>query len=464
MPGWFLGIVKAIQPTLATIFLAIFLGAPAVSHSQTAGVIDLLNLHNYADQPVPDYITNDNTPRGNRISDLGATLGRILFYDRRLSVDNTVSCASCHQQANAFGDSSQASIGVAGMTGRHSPRLVNARFGNEDSFFWDERAETLEAQTTMPIQDHVEMGFSGANGDPSFADLIAKLSTIDEYRVLFTGIFGDATITEERVQLGLAQFIRSIQSFDSKYDVGRAQVDADLDPFPNFTASENAGKTLYMTPRGGGARSANCNVCHQAPEFDIRPNSLGNGIVGAIGGGLDAAVTRSPSLRDMFKTDGSSNGPLMHTGDMTIREVIDHYNAIPADVPNLDQRLNRNGRPQQLNLTEQEKLDLEAFLKTLSGTNVYTDPKWSDPFDSQGELNLIVMPANQVVISKVPDRARIDISMPAVPNTTYQVQSSPDLVTWTAVDVTAGNNGQISTRVRTNEDCRFFRVVYLPNQ
>jgi len=464
MRRWFLGIVKAIQPTLSSAFLAIFAVVSSAARVEAAGVIDLFNLHNYANQPVPSYITKNNTPNGNRISDLGATLGRVLFYDRRLSVDDTISCASCHQQANAFGDSSQASTGVAGTTGRHSPRLINARFGNEDSFFWDERADTLEAQTTMPIRDHVEMGFSGANGDPGFADLITKLSTIDEYRVLFTGVFGDATINEGRVQLSLAQFIRSIQSFDSKYDVGRAQVAEDLEPFPNFTASENAGKSLFLTPRGAGARTASCNGCHRAPEFDIRPNSLGNGIVGSIGGGQEDTVTRSPTLRDMFEADGTPNGPFMHTGALTIREVIDHYDAIPEITPNLDQRLIRNGQPQRLNLTEQEKLDLEAFMKTLSGTNVYTDPKWSDPFDPQGKLNLIVMPANQVVVSKVPDRARVDVTMPAVPNVAYQVESSSDLVTWTAVGVTAGNNGLISTRVRTNEDCRFFRVVYRPNQ
>lgn len=459
----FLGIVKAIQPTLSSTFLAFVVIVAAGVQTNAAGVIDLFNLHNYASQDLPSYITKDNTTRGNQITDLGATLGRVLFYDRRLSVDDTISCASCHQQANAFGDLAQASTGVAGTTGRHSPRLINARFGNEDRFFWDERAETLETQATMPIQDHVEMGFSGANGDPGFADLIVKLSTIVEYQVLFNGVFGDATITEARVQLALAQFIRSIQSFDSKYDIGRAQVSDDLEPFPNFTESENNGKSLFLTPRGGGARSAACNGCHRAPEFDIRPNSLGNGIVGFIGGGQDDTVTRSPTLRDMFKADGTPNGPFMHTGEFNIRQVIDHYDAIPQLTPNLDQRLIRNGQPQRLNLTEQEKLDLEAFMKTLSGTNVYTDPKWSDPFDSQGDLNLIVMPSSQMVVSKVPDRARVDIVMPAVPNTTYHVESSADLVTWTAVEVTAGNNGQISTRVRTNEDCRFFRVVYRPN-
>src|SRR5215213_4133468 len=101
-------------------------------------------------------------------------------------------------------------------------RLVNARFATEVRFFWDERATSLENQTTQPIQNHVEMGFSGTSGDPAFADLVTKLSAIQEYRVLFAATFGNSTITEDRVQKAMSQFVRSIQSFDSRYDAGRA--------------------------------------------------------------------------------------------------------------------------------------------------------------------------------------------------------------------------------------------------
>ena len=103
-------------------------------------------------------------------------------------------------------------------------RLVNARFSEEDNFFWDERARSLEEQTTQPIQDHIEMGFSGTNGQPNLDSLIRKMQNIDYYQSLFTLAFNDNTITEERMQQALAQFVRSIQSFDSKYDTGRAQV------------------------------------------------------------------------------------------------------------------------------------------------------------------------------------------------------------------------------------------------
>jgi cytochrome c peroxidase len=204
------------------------------------GVLDLTQLANYANQRVPAYITRDNT-RGNVISDRGATLGRVLFHDRRLSRNDTVSCSSCHKQERAFSDTAIASIGVNGTTGRHGMRLINARFADETRFFWDERANTLEAQTTQPIRDHAEMGFSGSQGDPAFALLLTKLAAISEYRVLFALTFGDPAITEARVQQALAQFVRSIQSFDSRYDAGRAAVANDNVQFPNFTPAENAG-------------------------------------------------------------------------------------------------------------------------------------------------------------------------------------------------------------------------------
>ena len=224
------------------------------------GVLDLTLLHEYANQDRPAYIQKDNTPGDNRISNIGATLGRVLFYDPRLSVDGTVSCSSCHQQEHGFGDPDIASQGVAGATGRHSMRLINARFGRERNFFWDERVETLEDQVTMPIQDHVEMGFSGTEGDPDFSYLVDRLEAIELYRVLFTGLYGDGEITEARVQGALAQFVRSIQSFDSKYDQGLTQVNNPNAPFQNFTAEENDGKRIFMSPPNAPGGGAGCNA------------------------------------------------------------------------------------------------------------------------------------------------------------------------------------------------------------
>lgn len=347
------------------------------------GTIDPNNLPNYANQVVPAYISKDNTG-GNQITDETATLGRVLFYDKKLSTNNSISCASCHQQKFAFSDPEVLSQGVNGLTARHSMRLVNARFGIETHFFWDERATSLEDQTTRPIQDHFEMGFSGANGDPGMSDLIAKLEKVDYYTELFKLAFGDEKITENRLQLALAQFVRSIQSFDSKYDEGRANENLEQNPFPNFSALENEGKKLFMTTLGTNGSA--CLGCHKPPEFDISPNIGNNGVIGVAGDptAVDINITRAPSLRDVVNPDGSLNGPLMHTGSFgSLSEVIDHYNLVPNDDRNtkLDNHLKGpNGQTQSLGLTEGEKNALIAFLKTLTGQNVYTDPKYSSPF------------------------------------------------------------------------------------
>lgn len=373
-----------------------------------SGTINLNNLYNYSDQYIPEYITNDNTAL-NALSDEGATLGRVLFYDKNLSTDGTIACASCHNQEFAFSDTAQVSSGVNGVTGRHSMRLVNARFGGETRFFWDERAETLEEQTTMPIQDHAEMGYSGQNGDPSIDDLITELSQLHYYEELFTFVYGDPEITEDRMQRALAQFIRSIQSFDSKYDEGRAMVTGNLMPFPNFTPSENRGKVLFaLDPVFGeeGNREdggAGCASCHRAPDFAIDPLSRTNGVVEELNGSLNFSIHRAPTLRDMFNpVTGLPNGQFMHNGAFeTIEEVISHYNNIGNDLPisiiaQLDPRLRSLNFGQKLNLSDTESQDLVNFLHTLTGSDVYTNLKWSDPFDANGNIEIINDPLSIV--------------------------------------------------------------------
>ncbi len=354
--------------------------------------IDPANPANYAGQSKPGYLNpaKDNTG-GNPITNTKATLGRILFYDKNLSIDNSISCGGCHKQQFAFSDTALASKGVVGgSTARHSMRLVNARFGAEAKFFWDERAASLELQTTQPIKDHAEMGFSGQSGRQGIADLLTKLQSIKYYNELFKWVYGDVNVTEARMQESLAQFIRSIQSFDSRYDAGRALVANDGQPFPNFTPQENQGKQVFIAApvfNANGVRTAGgagCNGCHNAPEFDIDPNTRNNGIIGRIGGGtIDITVTRAPSLRNVVNAAGIENGPLMHTGNLaTLQNAVGHYNTInlaPGNT-NLDPRLRPNGFGQQLNLTGAEMAALVAFLKTLSGVNVYTDTKWANPF------------------------------------------------------------------------------------
>jgi cytochrome c peroxidase len=357
----------------------------------SAVVIDLDNLLEYSLQPIPFYIKKDNMPLSNKITDGGATLGRILFYDKHLSANNSLACAGCHIQKFAFGDTAALSKGhMGGNTGRHAMRLINARFGLEPHFFWDERAVTLEDQTTHPIKDPVEMGYSGTVGQGNIDTLIKKLHGISYYRTLFPLVFGDSSITETRIQFALSQFIRSIQSFDSKFDAGLSQAGNLNANFPNYTALENQGKALFLAPPPQGG--AGCQGCHSAPEFDIDPKTKNNGVIAVANNptAIDLTNTRAPSLRNIFNPLGNLNAPLMHNGVFkTIDQVINHYNQVPQNPANtnLDPRLAGPGG--NLGLTLTQKNALIAFLKTLSGNAVYTDARWSDPFDASGNLNLI---------------------------------------------------------------------------
>lgn len=358
-----------------------------------AAGINLGMLDNYSNQSLPKYIRANNTLNGSRITDEGATLGRVLFYDKKLSANNTISCGSCHHQQFAFGDSAVQSKGLDGsFTTRHTMRLVNVRFGTEQNFFWDQRASGLEFQTTQPIRNHVEMGFSGINGDPDIDSLIRKLQPIPYYQTLFRLAFGDSLITEDRIQLALAQFVRSIQSFDSKYDSGKAKVGNDLLPFPNFSAEENQGKDLFLHPPTSGG--AGCFSCHRPPVFDIDPGIGNNNTISVAGepDSIDVSVTRAPSLRDIVNPSGELNAPLMHNGSITSLEaLVEHYNIIVPNPANTN--LDRQLAGQDLHLDQAKKSALIAFLRTLTGTNLYTDKKWSDPFDGSGNLTLIPSPS-----------------------------------------------------------------------
>jgi len=449
---------------MKTILSLVFL-LPSMSRGQDA-VLDLTTLHSYADQEAPAYINPDNTPMTNRITDIGATLGRVLFYDKRLSKNSTVSCSSCHHQEHAFGDPALASVGVNGTTGRHSMRLINARFASERRFFWDKRAPTLEAQTTQPIQDHIEMGFSGADGDPDLNALVERVSQLELYGVLFTAVYGSPLVTENRMQRALAQFVRSIQSFDSKYDRGFVAAPNPNADFANFTARENQGKRIFQNPPGPGG-GAGCAACHQPPTFDIDPNTGHNGVITAIGGGQDLTNRRSPSLRDLVDAEGNSHGPFMHDGSKaSLLDVVNHYNAISVITPGLDPRLAgpppRPGgpppTPQRLNLSQAQKEALVAFLGTLTGESVYADSKWASPFDSNNDLTFVVLPA-EVYFAK--DSGAMTIHANGVPRVRYLLKSSSDLETWDdGVEITAGADGLLSHEMAIAPRAKFFCFVY----
>ena len=361
-----------------------------------AGTIDLDNLFNYANPETPDYATVFvNEPFNNPIDDKVATLGRVLFYDKKLSSDNSVSCGSCHHQAQAFGLKDLQGQGVNGLSLRRPMRLVNLRYREFiEGLFWDERTGTLEGLATQPIQDHIEMGYSGLNGAPDIDDLIEEMGTIAYYETLFSFAFGDPIITKDRISIAIAQFLRSIESYDSKFDEGLALTggDENLD-FPNFTTEENAGKALFnsspqldnMGERIGGGTG--CAPCHESRNFHFLVERKNNGVITEIEGTEVLNITKSPSLRDLFDPNGELNGPLFHNGQAaTFDELLDHYNDVEPN-SNLDPRITEMGKP--LNLTDEERLQLEAFLKTLTGADIYINEKWSDPFDENGNIEII---------------------------------------------------------------------------
>lgn len=345
----------------------------------------VIDFFDYENQEIPNYIDSDNTPEDNFIVNKTATLGRVLFYDKKLSLNNTIACANCHLQEFAFSDTSKFSVGFdGGLTEKHSMRLPYSRFSFNERFFWDGRAASLEEQTTMPIKDFHEMGFSGDDGQPSFDSLITKLSEIEFYTDIFSDIYGDSFISEERISKAIAQFVRSIFSFDSKFDKGLELQSNIFFPFPNFTSQENDGKSLFFSPPT--VNGAACSQCHVPPHFNISALSGNNGVLSSP---EDTLNIKSPSLRDLFNPEGNLNGPLMHNGEFnTLIEVLEHYNLVPQDSfnTNLDNHLMGEGG--KLALSADNMLALEAFLKTLTSEAIYVDKRWSNPFTETGELDL----------------------------------------------------------------------------
>ena len=344
--------------------------------------IDVARLDNYANPALPAYYDAtvaalDNTPNNNAINDRVATLGRVLFYDKRLSVNDTTACAACHQQANGFDDPKRFSTGFTGtaFTSAHAMRLGNIRYFRPGTMFWDKRAASLEAQVSQPIIHPIEMGFDATNG--GINALLTKLAASTYYPDLFTLAFGNAAITEARIQQALAQFTRSMISAASRWDTAYAQVFSATGPnrnlnvaLPGFSASEELGHQLFMT--GPGQGGAGCAACHQPPTFALAANSLSNG--------LDANETiifKSPSLKNV----GLSKA-FMHDGRFsTLEQVIEHYNSGIQNGPALDNRLKTpGGAPLRLNLSANEKAALVAFLLTLNDDNLSTDAKFSNPF------------------------------------------------------------------------------------
>ena len=358
----------------------------AVRGSTTVAVRTLLSepvlpavsfLYADADVALPAHFRNgpvaasDNTPPNNAITNPGATLGRVLFYDRRLSANNVVSCASCHTQATGFSEDAQFSAGFAGaLTTRHSPGLSNGRYYDRGHFFWDERANTLEDQVLAPIQSEVEMGLT-------LDEAVSRVAAEAFYADLFTAAFGDPEVTTDRMSLAMAQFVRSMVSANSRFDQALAAGPLGSQAFANsLTAEEFLGVQLFMPVPNSDIQDVGCGACHNTLAHisdDVHNIGLENPPVDA---GAGNGTFKAPSLRNV-----GVRAQFMHDGRFSsLAQVIEHYNSGVVASPDLDVRLRQGPNPQRLNLTDAEKAALEAFMHTLTDDSFLTDPRFSDPF------------------------------------------------------------------------------------
>lgn len=338
--------------------------------------------YNYNALPATGF---EQSPFGQlSIDNHKATLGRVLFYDKQLSVNNAVSCGSCHLQANAFADKAAFSTGFSGgKTTRNTPAMINA--GTQGSYFWDMRESNLSAMVTQPIANHIEMGLE----QPAY--LMAKLNALPYYAPLFENAFGDPAITAQRMGEALAHFVSSVVTVESKFDQGK------MSGFANFTAQENMGRDLFFNklPCGGCHGGDNFNGWGSfAQNIGLEEDYSDPGVPGTdwmTGEEMDGWF-KVPGLRNVALT-----APYMHDGRFqTLEEVVEFYNSGIQDHPQLALSLregwdqpfiepmppfggNGNG-PLRMNLTNVQKAALVSFLKTLTDEKMTRDVKFSDPF------------------------------------------------------------------------------------
>ena len=323
--------------------------------------------------PLPPHFVNggpggpvvgtDNMLPTNATTDAGATLGRVLFYDKRLSANDKIACASCHVQRLGFSDSARFSLGFnGGRTTRHAPGLANARFYGRGRAFWDERAATLEDQALTPIQNAVEMGLT-------LNDLVAKLGATTYYPPLFSAAFGTPDITSDRAARAIAQFVRSIRSTQSRFDATFPQPPPGPAGVP-LTPLEQQGLTLF-----NGA--AGCQPCHttNAQVSDNVHNTGLDSVITDVGAGNGRF--KSPSLRNV-----DVRGPYMHDGRFnSLQQVVAFYDTGVKNNPGLDGRLrNPDGSVKRLNLTQQQRDALVAFMRALTDSTLLSSAKFSSPF------------------------------------------------------------------------------------
>lgn len=303
-------------------------------------------------QPHYDFVNNTLTPAG-------FSLGRKLFYDPRLSRDNTISCASCHQQFAAFCHLDHSvSHGIYGLLGtRNAPGLSNT--GWNTTFFWDGGVNNLENQPINPIQNHVEM-------DMTLPEIITKIGADADYRARFKRAFGDETVNSQRIFKAMAQFMGAMVSSGAKYD--------------KYMRGESGGEMTAQELSGLSLFRMKCEGCHKEPlfsDYSFRNNGLmPNSAVNDSG---RAHITRSAADLYKFKVPSLRNVdltmPYMHDGRLqTLDACVEHYRTGIYASATLDPLL-VNG----ISMTDSEKADIIVFLKTLSDTTFTKDKRFSDP-------------------------------------------------------------------------------------
>jgi len=331
-----------------------------INHDETPYVM------NIGDFPEP-VISSDNP-----LTKQGVKLGRMLFYETKLSKDGSMSCASCHRQEHAFADTNTLSIGVEGLLGKRQAMAVFNMAWNTNEFFWDGRAHLLRDQSILPIQDELEM-------NETLENVISKLGAEQSYQDQFKRTFGSTEITSHKISLALEQFMNSIVSVDSKYD---QYLRGDV----TLTASEERGRELYFAEYNEffpSTSGADCAHCHSPTNFSNN-EYMNNGLDAVITDNGREKVTLSskdkgkmkvPSLRNIELTT-----PYMHDGRfITLEEVVNHYNSGLETSATLDPAL-ANTMNTGLMLDAQDKVDLVAFLKTLTDQTFLNNPEYSDPF------------------------------------------------------------------------------------
>ncbi len=324
---------------------------------------------------IPPFFPPMDIPADNPLTVEGIALGRHLFWEKKLSGDNTQSCGSCHIPENGFSDHNQFSAGITGALGnRQSMALVN--LGWAYNYFWDGRAPTLEAQVQQPVENPIEMNESWENA-------LMELRNDPIYPPMFKAAFGSTDITQDRAAKAMASFLRTMISADSKFDRER------LGNY-TFTPLEDAGFNLFITEGGMNANTgqpwggADCFHCHghagmQMGDYLMHNNGLDShfqndaGLAGVTGNPLDSGKFKTPSLRNIALT-----APYMHDGRFfNLNQVFDHYNAGGVISTTIDPFM--EGAGGGLFLTEVDELALIAFLNTLTDTAFIHNPAFSDP-------------------------------------------------------------------------------------